>query len=68
MNLIFEKKLSDLREEAQREGLPAIHLALHMVHACYLEGMQKDFAKHCADFSIHKISPGSSVGHIEHPA
>ena len=57
MNAAFEKRLSDLREEAQREGLHAVHLSLHMLHACYREGMNREFARHCSEFSIHKISP-----------
>ena len=61
MNVEFEKKLSELREEARKEGLFAVHLSLHMLHGCYREGMQKDFARHCAEFSIHKISPAAGV-------
>ncbi len=61
MNVAFERKLSELREEAEAEGLPAVHLALHMLHACYLEGMQQDFARHCCEFSTMKISPASGI-------
>ena len=61
INTQFAAKLSALRIEAQQAGLPAVHLALHMLHACYLEGMQRDFAKHCTEFSIHKIAPQSTV-------
>jgi len=61
MNVVIEKKLSELREEAHREGLHAVHMALHMLHACYLEQMDKDFAKHCCEFSTLRISPVSSI-------
>ena len=58
MNVEFEKKLSALREEAQREGLPAIHVVLHLLHACYREGTHKDFAKFCCNFVEGTVSLG----------
>ena len=54
-NADFERKLSALREEAETSGLPAVHLILHMLHACYLERMEKDFATHCCEFSTMRL-------------
>lgn len=56
MNSEIEKKLSELRKSAEQQNELALHVALHMLHACYLNGTHKQFAKHCCEFSEVKVS------------
>jgi hypothetical protein len=55
MNAEIEKKLSELQESAEQQNELALHVALHMLHACYLKGTHKQFAKHCCEFSEVKV-------------
>lgn len=56
MNSELEKRLSELRAVAEEQGEPALHVALHMLHACYRNGTHKQFAKHCCAFGATKLS------------
>jgi len=56
MNSEIEKKLSELRDTAEQQNELALHVALQMLHACYLKGTHKQFAKHCCEFSEVKVS------------
>jgi len=47
----FEKKLIELMNEAKEERLPAVQVVLHMLIGCKENGMRKEFAKWCCQFS-----------------
>jgi hypothetical protein len=51
MNQDFERKLTDLMNEAKKNRMPAVHVVLHMLLGSHTNGTQNDFAKWCCQFS-----------------
>ena len=51
LNLIIEKKLASLTEEACQHGIASVYAVLQLLHDCYVAGKHKEFAKHCCQFS-----------------
>lgn len=55
MNVVFEQKLSELIEEAERAGSAAGVIVLKLLLSNYRKGTQNKFAKHCCSFSPIQI-------------
>ncbi len=51
MNEIFEQKLRELIDEAERRGAPAAYVVLNLLYGNYLNGTHHQFAQHCSQFS-----------------
>jgi hypothetical protein len=51
MNEIFEKKLRELIDEAERQGAPAAYVVLNLLYGNYRKGTHHQFAQHCCQFS-----------------
>lgn len=57
MNERLDKKLAELTEEARKEGSASVYAVLSLLRGCYRHGKQKEFAKHCCEFSNAALTP-----------
>jgi hypothetical protein len=51
MNEVFEQKLRELIDEAERQGVPAAYVVLNLLYGNYRNGTHHQFAQHCCRFS-----------------
>jgi hypothetical protein len=56
MNPDFERKLTELMNEAQEQRMPAVHVVLHMLLGSHTSGTQSEFAKWCCQFNPFQIN------------
>lgn len=47
----FKDRLIKLVEDAETQAPRSVHMALHMTLACWHEGKDAEFAKHCGAFT-----------------